>query len=178
MILIKRSNDVTKREYLEKDNDSEIDFQKELSINKYRLDEECLSHSGRYAYYSEACAIAKSNVSKAKDNLELTMAEANIRIRQKFADDGVKFTEALVTSTITMDSEVKKSKSELREAEETYARLDVAVKAFEARRSELDNLVKLYCAGYFSNVNADGNTKKNINEQTSSDIRKKLNDKE
>jgi hypothetical protein len=35
--------------------------------------------------------------------------------------------------------------------------------------------VKLYCAGYFSTVNADGNVKKGINEQTSSDIRKNLN---
>ena len=164
---------MTKAEVMTQKKHSEIDFQKELSINKYRLDEECLSHSGRYAYYSEACAIAKSNVSKAKDNLELTMAEANIRIRQKFADDGVKFTESLVTSTITMDSEVKQAKAELRDAEEVYGRLSVAVSAFEARRSELDNLVKLYCAGYFSTV--DGSGKNNINEQTANDVRKNLN---
>jgi hypothetical protein len=42
----------------------------------------------------------------------------------------------------------------------------------DARRSELDNLVKLYAAGYFSTV--DGN-KKSVNEQTSNDIRKNLN---
>ena len=27
-------------------------FEKDLAIDKYRLDEECLSHSGVYAYYA------------------------------------------------------------------------------------------------------------------------------
>ena len=165
---------MTKAETLaQRKSENEFNFQEELKINKYRLDEECLSHSIRYAYYAEACSLAKSNISKAKDNLELVMAEANIRIREKFNSDGVKFTEALVTSTITMDSEVKQAKAELRDAEEVYSRLSVAVSAFETRRSELDNLVKLYCSGYFSTVNGSG--KNNINEQTANDVRKNLN---
>ena len=63
---------------------------------------------------------------------------------------------------------------ELRDAEEVFARLSVAVSAMEARRSELDNLVKLYCAGYFSTP-ANGAERKNVNERVSDDIRKNLN---
>lgn len=163
---------MTKAETLAKQDNS---FDKDLSINKYRLDEECLSHSSRYAYYSEAQAVAKSNVSKAKDNLEYVTAEANLRIRKEYTEKGEKFTEAVITSQLTLDKSVNEAKSKLREEEEVYARLSVAVQAMETRRSELDNLVKLYCAGYFSTVNADGNIKKGINEQTSSDIRKNLN---
>ena len=37
----------------------EFDFEKDLSINKYRLDEECLSHSSLYFRYAEAAAQAK-----------------------------------------------------------------------------------------------------------------------
>lgn len=164
---------MTKAETLSKQNDDS--FEKDLSINKYRLDEECLSHSSRYAYYSEAQAVAKSNVTKAKDTLEYVTAEANLRIRKEYTEKGEKFTEAVITSQLTLDSEVNKAKVELREKEEIYARLSVAVQAMETRRSELDNLVKLYCSGYFSTVNVDGNARKNLNEQISSDIRKNLN---
>ena len=163
---------MTKAETLAKQDNS---FEQDLSINKYKLDEECLSHSSRYAYYSEAQAVAKSNVSKAKDNLEYVTAEANLRIRKEYTEKGEKFTEAVITSQLTLDKSVNEAKSKLREEEEVYARLSVAVQAMETRRSELDNLVKLYCAGYFSTVNADGNIKKGINEQTSSDVRKNLN---
>ena len=163
---------MTKAETLAKQDNS---FEQDLSINKYKLDEECLSHSSRYAYYSEAQAVAKSNVSKAKDNLEYVTAEANLRIRKEYAEKGEKFTEAVITSRLILDKGVNEAKSKLREEEEVYSRLSVAVQAMETRRSELDNLVKLYCAGYFSTVNADGNVRKGINEQTSSDIRKNLN---
>lgn len=151
------------------------DFDEDLSIDKYRLDEECLSHSSRYAYYSEAQAVAKSNVSKAKDNLEFVTAEVNLRIRKEYAEKGEKFTEAVIASRLTLDKDVNEAKSKLREEEEVYSRLSVAVQAMETRRSELDNLVKLYCVGYFSTVNPNGNVRKEINEQVSADIRKNLN---
>lgn len=155
----------------------DIDFQKELSINKYRLDEECLSHSTKYAYYAEAQAIAKGNLTKAKDELEYTIAEANLRIRAEYENQGKKVTEALISSAITLDDEVREAKEKLREAEEIYNRLSVAVQAMDTRRSELDNLVKLYCAGYYSTVVPDKaeNTRRNINEQTSADMRRNLN---
>ena len=168
---------MTKAETLamEKEN-NEDDFQKDLSINKYKLDEECISHASRYAYYAEVSAIAKTNVSEVKDKLELVIAEANIRIRKNLTDSGQKFTEAMVTSMLTMDSEVQKAKAELRDAETTLARLQVAVNAMDARRSELDNLVKLYVAGYYSVADGAG-VKKSINENVASDIRRNLSKK-
>lgn len=166
---------MTKAETLakEKENQQDDSFQKDLSINKYKLDEECLSHSSRYAYYAEACVVAKSSVSRAKDNLELVMAERNMEIREELANGEKKVTEAMVNAFIIKDKKVLEAKNELREAEEVYNRLQVAVNAMDARRSELDNLVKLYVAGYFSTV--DAGNRKSVNEQASNDIRKKLN---
>ena len=169
---------MTKAETLAKEKENQTDdFQKDLSINKYKLDEECLSHSSRYAYYSEAQVVAKTNVSRAKDKLELVESESNLKIRKKFADEGQKVTESVIACTLAMDSDVIQAKKELREAEEIYGRLSVAVSAMETRRSELDNLVKLYCAGYFSTPSANG-AKSNINAMTENSIRKQLNDKE
>ena len=158
---------MTKKQFLQ------LNFKEELKINKYKLDEECLTHASRYAFYAEACADAKTNVTKAKDNLELVTSEANIRIRKEKAESGEKVTESLISSYLVMDKEVQKAKSELREAEEIYARLSVAVSAMETRRSELDNLVKLYCAGYFSTVNS--NERKDSVNQASMEARKNLN---
>lgn len=153
------------------------DFQKDLSINKYKLDEECLSHSNRYAYYAEAQAIAKTNVSEAKDKLELVEAERYEVIRADLESKGIKTTIPMLDRALIIDEEVQKAKVELRDAEEVFVRLSVAISAMDARKSELDNLVKLYCAGYFSTPNASG-SRSNVNEMTEKDIRKRLNDKE
>lgn len=170
---------MTKAETLAMEKENQGDnFQEELSIDKYKLDEECISHSSRYAYYSEAQAVAKSNVSKAKDKLELVESESNLKIRKKFADEGQKVTESVISCTLAMDSEVIQAKAELREAEEIFGRLSVAVQAFEHRKAELDNLVKLYCAGYYSTPSAKEGVKNNINSMTENSIRKQLNNKE
>ena len=168
---------MTKAETLAKEKENQADdFQKDLSINKFRLDEECLSHSGRYAYYAEASAIAKNDVTKAKDNLELVEAERYDDIKKDLESSGVKTTIPMLEKAVLTDSEVLKAKENLREKEEISARLAVAVSAFEHRKAELDNLVKLYCAGYFSTTNVS--VKNDINEMTEKSIRKQLNNKE
>lgn len=168
---------MTKAETLamEKEN-SEDDFQKDLSINKYKLDEECISHASRYAYYAEACAIAKTNVSEAKDKLELVEAERYEVIRADLENKSIKTTIPMLDRALITDEEVQKAKAELRDAETTLARLQVAVNAMDARRSELDNLVKLYVAGYYSVADGAG-VKKSINENVASDIRRNLSKK-
>lgn len=164
---------MTKAETLKKQSESDDSFEKDISINKYKLDAECLSHSARFAYYAEACAVAKIEVSRAKDRLDLTEAEQREAIRIRMEKDGIKPTIPMLDSATIRDEKVIKAKAELREAEDVYNRLQVAVNAMDARRSELDNLVKLYVAGYYSTV--DAGSRKSVNEQTANDIRKNLN---
>lgn len=171
---------MTKAEYQaqkEKESENEVDFEKDISINKYKLDEECLSHSSLYFRYSSMQADAKTRVSKAKDNLELVEAERNLAIRKTLADSGAKVTEAMVTSALIIDKEVIEAKNQVRETEDIFMKLSVAVQAFEHRKSELDNLVKLYCSGYYSVPSSGSDVKKDINEQTSSAVRRNLNKK-
>ena len=167
---------MTKAEVIaQKSKEKQFDFEKDLSINKYKLDEECLSHSSLYFRYAEASITAKSEVSKADDNLKLVTAERNIAIRKAYTGAGAKFTEAVIASELEKDAEVLEAKEKLRNAQEVYAKLQVAVSAMESRRSQLDNLVKLYCAGYFSTPTASNETRKNVNEQTANAVRKNLN---
>ena len=167
---------MTKAEVMAKrSKEQELDFEKDISINKYKLDEECLSHASIYARYASAQADAKTAVSKAKDNLELVQAERYDAIKEALEKKGVKTTIPMMEKAVLSDSEVIKAKNELREAEDVAAKLSVCVSAFEHRKSELDNLVKLYCAGYYSTPTANNETKNTINEQTSKAIRKNLN---
>ncbi len=167
---------MTKAEVMaKKSKEQELDFEKDISINKYRLDEECLSHAGIYARYMTAQAEADTAVSRAKDNLELVKAERYDVIKAAFEKKNVKTTIPMMEKAVSSDEEVVAAKNELREAEDVLAKLTVAVKAFEHRRSELDNLVKLYCAGYYSTPVANNEAKNNVNERASNAIRKNLN---
>lgn len=152
-----------------------FDFEKDLSINKFRLDEECLSHSSLYFKYAEAQQEAKTNVSKAKNNLELVEAERYEEIRVEKEKVGIKTTIPMLEKALVCDEFVIKARKKLIEAESIYGKLTVAVQAMDSRRSELDNLTKLYCAGYFSLPNGNSGSRKSANEQTSREIRKNLN---
>lgn len=168
---------MTKKETLESERKKkgfELDFAKDISINKFKLDEECLSHAGLYYNYGEAQASAKTEVAKAKDNLELVQAERSLAIRDQLISQGTKVTEAMITSSLIIDEEVREAKSRVREAEDIYNKLTVAVQAMDARRSELDNLVKLYLSGYFSNPNSIG-AKNGATEQAEKAVRSNLN---
>ena len=161
------------------EDNEEFDFEKDLSINKYRLDEECLSHSSLYFKYAEAQQEAKNRVSRAKNNLELVQSERNLAIREELTKKETKYTESMVDKLVAADELVIKAKNKLFNVESVYAKLSVAVQAFEHRKSELDNLVKLYCSGYYSlPINGGTGVRKSVNDQTSREMRKKLNNKE
>lgn len=153
----------------------DFNFKKDISINKYKLDEECLSHATLYFNYADACVQAKTVMYRAQDKLSLAKAEANISIRDDLSSKGIKFTEAIIASEVEKHPTVTKARDEMREAEETYARLQVAVQAMEARKSELDNLVKLYLAGYFAEPHATAEAGNRVNDRVSDDIRRNLN---
>lgn len=151
----------------------DFDIKNDLKINKYKLDEECLTHASTYNRYAEMATKSKTELTKVKDKLALVTAERNIAIRKQIAESGSKVTEKMIESYIEVDSEVLKVKKELREIEEVNATFNAILESFDHRKSELDNLVKLYCAGYFSVVGK----KETSTETTEKDIRKNLNKK-
>ena len=147
------------------------DFAECLKINKYRLEEECLSQPNLYYVYSEKAQEAKTLVSKCEDYLKLTLADAQLIVRNEYTAKGIKFTEAVVSAEVEKMKSVLEAREELRKAQDMYGKAMVAVSAIETKRSELDNLVKLFCAGYFSTTEI-GN--KVSDKQIRTDIRKGL----
>lgn len=151
----------------------DFDIKNDLKINKYKLDEECLTHASTYNRYAEMATKSKTELTKAKDKLALVTAERNIAIRDEIIKSGSKVTEKMIESYLEADKEVLKAKKEVREIEEINATFNAMLGSFEHRKSELDNLVKLYCAGYYSVVGK----KETSTESTEKDIRKNLNKK-
>jgi hypothetical protein len=155
----------------------ELNFEQDLGIDRYKLDQECVTHSQLYYRYSEMAVEAKNQVAVLADSLKLVMGEVNTEIRAKLAKDEVKITEALINAEVEKSEKVYKAREELREAELNFARLQAGVSAFEHRKSQLDNIVRLYCAGYFSVPGGSGRPRESINEQASRDVRQGLNKK-
>ena len=139
-------------------NIANFNIEQDLSINRYQLDLEAISLPSIYFRYSDAVREAKEIVSEKKDTLDAVLAERNIAIREECANSGTKVTEGIITAMVNSDSQVLEAKKELREAMATHGRLQVAVSALETKRSEIDNLVKLYCSAYYTNKDVQPNS--------------------
>lgn len=151
-----------------------IDIESDLSIDKFKLDNECVTHSVTYYRYCELQAEAKNDVGVLSDALKLKMGECNIEIRNEFIKKEIKFTEAVIASEVEKDDSIIEARDNLRKGELEFARIQAAVSAMEHRKSQLDNLVKLYCAGYFSTVSG-GKPRETVNEMASREARQGLN---
>lgn len=130
------------------------DFEKTISIDKNRLDAECVSHAYDYYRYAALLADAETAVTIAKDFLKLTTSETALSIRQAHATAGDKTTEASISAEVECSVAVRSAQTDLREAEKIAAELEAGVRALEHKKSQLDNLVRLYVAGYFATPTA------------------------
>lgn len=130
-----------------------MDIKSDVTVDEYHLESECITMSSTYYNYADMAREAKALVSEKADMLKVIQAERNIAIREQCSNEGKRVTEGIIASMVQSDSEVVNAMKELREAEATFDRLNVGVKALEIKKSELDNLVKLRCNGnYVDNV--------------------------
>lgn len=130
-----------------------MDIKSDVTVDEYHLESECITMSSTYYNYADMAREAKAFVSEKADMLKVIQAERNISIREHCANEGKKVTEGIITSMVQCDPEVVKAMKELREAEATFDRINVGVKALEIKKSELDNLVRLRCnSAYVDNV--------------------------
>ena len=126
------------------------DLDQDVTINKYKLDDECVIQASRYQYWAEAQADAKTKVDRAENKLKLTQAEALGRAKARLEKLGEKTTVDAIAATAAQDTEVKDAMEALLDAKEELYHLDAAVRSMDHRKSELDNLTKLYGSAYFS----------------------------
>lgn len=131
------------------------DYSKDILIDRMKLDEECEFHVALYDSIAEEYADAKAEKDTEKDRLDLITSQRDLAIRKECAETGVKTTEAIVSAMVASDKEVVEQKEKYRLACAKLYILDSAMSGLDHRKSQLDNLVKLWLNKYFtSNTNA------------------------
>jgi len=125
------------------------DFSVDVKVDRFFLEKACQEHSNIFRVYSEKLAEAKEERNDAKDVLEYTKSKVEMKYRQ-MKEPPVKITEASVTSLVHTHAKVKDAKKDYTAASKAVDTYEAAVRALEHKKSMIDNLVKLWIAGYFS----------------------------
>ncbi len=151
---------------------AELNFKDDLEIDPDSLDIEWLEQPNLMMEYSEEQDKAvrerdngKIALDMAKDELEEAKARATLQIRENPDQFGLdKVTDSTVAAGVALHSEVKAAKEKYYKVAEEYNELKEvannyvsAVKAFEQRKSSLENLTKLLGMQYFSAPNVERN---------------------
>lgn len=128
------------------------DFNDEVKINKYQLDDELVEQPQRYYNWAKLESKAADDVARLKDKVEIIKAEVEIRIRKHPTaydlPDNPK--EALIKAAILIQPKVKRANRKLLKAMKTHRLLSKAEKSFEHRKKSLEGLVSLNIQMHFS----------------------------
>lgn len=157
----------------------ERDYKEDCKLNRFKLEIATEEQGELYRHWAEMEGEAKTSVDKADDFVKLTEAEVEMDIREKALNNkgnlpnGVKATADAIKAELLISSKVKKSKKELIKAKEDLGIYKAARGGMEHRKSTIENLVKLWCAGYW----ADPNRPKTNTDDMSNNARNKLNNK-
>jgi len=133
-----------------------LNFMEDIEINKYRLDEEFVQQASLYLKYSTSACKAKRDMDIAKEELDILESTLRKDIKtnpQMFVDMGKSkkgLTNDDVIGIIKTQESWQEASHKLIEIKYKNEKLWGAVRAFEQRRSSLDNLVKLSISNYYA----------------------------
>lgn len=152
----------------------ELDYEQDLKINPEELDIEWLDQPQTFMRYAEAAANARLKMDRAKEHLDVIRAETDSRIRSnpnRFNIEG-KVTEGAISAAILQQQDYQDVQDQFNEAHHNYNIMQAAVKAFDQRKTALENLVRLQGQNYFSSpieprdLGSEYNAKKRREERT------------
>jgi hypothetical protein len=150
----------------------EKDFQKDISINRFKLDQECEEQPSNYMYWSEKLIEVKSELDVLMARLKYIYAEKDIFYRNN-PQAGIKVTEASVGSMVETDKDIQNLKTKINTVQSKVYTFSAAVSALDHKKSQLKNLTELWIAGYYS----DPNRHKTPADDQQNELRRKLNQK-
>lgn len=128
-----------------------MNYEADIEINETELDVEWLDQPALMMRYARYLADVKMAFDKVKERLELVKAELDKVIRtnpERF--DIEKITDKVVENTIPMQATYKEASEALINAKYEMEMTYGAVKAIDARRDALENLVRLHGQQYFA----------------------------
>jgi len=125
-----------------------VNFTKDIDINIFDLDGECVKNSRLYAQYSEMLVQAEYLKKTLKEREEILHAKLDWEIRN--SDNGKKtIREAEIKSEIILNPEIQKILRRLSRADYKVSMLKAALSSIDQKRKHLEYLVRLYCSQYW-----------------------------
>lgn len=117
-----------------------------VPINPSKLSAEIADQPTQYFTVFEKANELRSNVDSLKTALDQLLSEIDLQTREELLDEGVKITEGLVSSHVTIDPKVKKAKKALEDAQRDYNQWIALKEAFLQRSIMLRSLAELEIA--------------------------------
>lgn len=123
-----------------------------VKLDRYALDEEAEKAAGVLQTSSQNLADARADLLEAETAYKRKCAEVELTIRKNDPRTyGLeKYTEAVISSLITMDMEVQDALDEMNEAQAKVYELSSDVAALNEKCSQIKNLVSLWIGGYYA----------------------------
>lgn len=143
----------------------DLDYEKDLEVNKDKLDEECANQPNLYMAYAKAAAEAKKEFDFAWERVKITKAQLI-----KEAKGTAQEKEAYYRD----HPDHQKAKKNKDEAEYRYNILNGAVFAFSQRKAMLEMMVKLWAGEYFSTPVPERIPRKKLEEEKGRRARRKI----
>ena len=128
-----------------------MNYNDDVSIDEQALDVEWLDQALRMGKYCSLVAEAQRELDLAKERLDVVTAELSHGIRSDPERYGLsKVTEDSVKSTTIVQPEYQEASRDFITRKYEHAMAQGAVRAFEHRKSALENLVRLHGQSYFA----------------------------
>jgi hypothetical protein len=128
-----------------------MNYETDIVIDETALDVEWLEQPNLMMRYARVAATARMNLDLAKESLDFVRAELDKKIRTDPGIYGIeKVTETVVQNIIIAQDEYKEASRVVISAKFEADVAQGAVRAFEARKDALENLVRLHGQQYFA----------------------------
>jgi len=158
-----------------------MNYEQDIRIDEQALDVEWLEQPSLMLKYARHAAHCRMALDQAKENLELVKAQLDNEIRKNPSDfDIEKITEAVMMNTILNQAPYQEASEEYIKAKFEADIAQGAVRAFDARKDALENLVRLNGQQYFAgprmirNIHQEREKKEEERKELSSNIARRI----
>jgi hypothetical protein len=134
-----------------------FEYEKEIHIDETALDVEWLDQPSLMLKYCRAAAEAKRNLDLCKEALDVAKAQLDQKIRMDAERHQQRMTETSIQNAILNNEDYQRRSVEHIDAKYEHDLIQSTVRAFEHRKSALENLVRLHGMAYFAGPSAPRN---------------------
>jgi hypothetical protein len=126
------------------------DIKKEIQIDPFALDEECLLQGRKVLDVAEAYSEAVEKRDRAKLRLDVTTANLTMQVKQDYKEFGFesKPSDIMALNTVMIQKQYIKARQRLISLNRDCELLKPGVEAFKDRSIQIGRLINLVMAGY------------------------------